>query len=287
MSGGTAPTARFVDLHFVDENYHKRHSQLLHRHEDVLELFYVMKGEGQYIVGGREYIVQPGSLVICNANVLHGETPFREHTMESYCCVLQNLCLVGLPENTLSRPAWNPVLYFSEDREAVEHILLALFVLHTHPENRETCSRLANALLALVYSRLRKRQQPNGVTDKNTEEFIQSIMQYLDEHYMEPISLPDLGARFHISHHYLSHIFKDETGLSPMKYVMYRKIGESQNLLMNTDLPVGAISDRLGFSDNCHFSAMFKKYIGITPSQYRQHFQSSDKFGQTTTRGTL
>lgn len=35
----TIPTAQFVDLHFVDENYHAQHSQLLHKHEDVLELF--------------------------------------------------------------------------------------------------------------------------------------------------------------------------------------------------------------------------------------------------------
>ena len=63
-------------------------------------------------------------------------------------------------------------------------------------------------------------------------------MLYLDEHYMEPIQLQSLGERFHISQFYLSHIFKAETGLSPMKYVMHRRIGQSQNLLMNTDMPV-------------------------------------------------
>lgn len=62
---------------------------------------------------------------------------------------------------------------------------------------------------------------------------------------------------------------------SQLKYVMYRKIGESQNLLMNTELPIGTISDRMGFLDNCHFSTTFKKYIGLTPTQYRQHFQKS------------
>ena len=90
---------------------------------------------------------------------------------------------------------------------------------------------------------------------------------------MESLQLPELGERFHISHYYLSRLFKAETGLSPMKYVMYRKIGESQNLLMNTELPIGTISDRMGFLDNCHFSTTFKKYIGLTPTQYRQHFQ--------------
>ena len=92
----------------------------------------------------------------------------------------------------------------------------------------------------------------------NAEEFLQNVTLYLDEHYHEPISLKELAERFHISQYYLAHIFKDEIGLSPMKYVLYRRIGESQNLLMNTAMPVGEISDRLGFSDNCHFSTTFK-----------------------------
>lgn len=279
MSGsmGTVPTAQFVDLHFVDENYHKKHSQLLHWHADVLELFYVMKGEGKYVVGGREYIVRPGNLVICNANVLHGEMPFREHMMESYCCVMQGISLPDVPQNTLTMPAWNPVLFFAEDRKAVEHILLALSELHTSTENSETCNRLANALLALVYDRLQKRQQTNIMTNKNTDEFIQNIMRYLDKHYMEPLQLQALGERFHISQFYLSHIFKAETGLSPMKYVMCRRIGEAQNMLMNTVMPVSEIGAELGFNDNCHFSTTFKKYVGLTPTQYRQHLRSRRK----------
>lgn len=269
------PTAKFINLHFVDEKYHKQHSQLLHKHEEELELFYIMKGEGRYFVGGKEYIVQSGNLVICNAGVMHGEQPFQRHNMESYCCVMQGLSLPGMLPDTLTKPSWNPVLYFSDDREAVEHILLALYDLHTRSTgNQAACGLLANALLNLAYGKLRRRQQSNAVTEKNNEEFIQSVMQYLDEHFMEPIQLQDLSICFHINQFYLSHLFKAETGLSPMKYVMYRKIGQSQNLLMNTSLPIGAISETLGFHDNCHFSTTFKKYVGLTPTQYRQHFHA-------------
>lgn len=90
---------------------------------------------------------------------------------------------------------------------------------------------------------------------------------------MEPLTLEELGETFNISHYYLSHLFKTETGLSPMKYIVHRKIGEAQNLLMNTDMLIGQICEVTGFSDSCHFSSMFKKYIGVTPTQYRQHFR--------------
>lgn len=266
-------TAQFAGTHFVDEKYHQQHSQLIHRHDDVLELLYVMQGTGSYIVRDHAYPLQPGNLVVCNAGILHGEPPNQKHTMQSYCCVLRGLTVPGLPPNTLMDHSYNPVLYFSSDKPAAEHILMALRELSQ--DYAGIHNMLANALLNMVYIKLQKRQRSNDLTRQNSEELIQNITAYLDEHFTEPVSLPELGSRFHMSHYYLSHVFKSETGLSPMKYVLHRKIGEAQNLLMNTTQPLGEIGERLGFSDSCHFSSMFKKYIGITPSKYRQHFQTN------------
>ncbi len=276
---GKSISANFVTTHYVDEQYHQRHSQLLHRHEEVLELLYVMKGSGRYIVSGRKYEIGEGCLVICNEGVIHGEPRFQSYqSLTSYCCVLNRLQLPGLEENCLIAEGRNPVLYFTEEREALEHMFLALDNLDQRsPENRGICEMLANAILNLVYIKLCQRQEMNETVHENTEEFIQNIMDYMDEHYKEPLTLQDLGRHFYVSQYHLSHIFKDETGISPMKYMLNRKIGESQNLLMNTDRSIGEISFELGFNDNCHFSATFKKYIGLTPSQYRNHFQRGNE----------
>lgn len=173
MPGTKAPlAAEFVDTHFVDEKYHERHSQLIHRHEDVLELLYVMQGSGSYIVKDREYPVQPDSLVVCNAGVLHGEPPFQRHNMQSYCCVLRGLSLPPLPPNTLMDGTHNPVLFFSADREAAENILRALHKLNAPgAEAPDVCGLLANALLNLVWAKLRRRQQPNEHNQQNKEWF--------------------------------------------------------------------------------------------------------------------
>ena len=60
-----------------------------------------------------------------------------------------------------------------------------------------------------------------------------------------------------------------------MKYIMHRKIGEVQSKLMNTDMSISEIGEQLGFSSCCHLSAVFKKYFGISPKSFRQHFQES------------
>lgn len=270
------PTAKFSKMIFVDEKYHENHSQLVHRHNNVLELLYIMRGSGQYIVNGIQYTVQPGNLIVCNANVMHGETLNLKRSMLSYCCVLHDLHMPSLPDNTLFPPSQNPVFLF-EERAAIEHILLALYELSAHASvHAETCNLLANALLNIVYKKMQRRELPNETIHKDNEEFIQSITDYLDEHFTEPISLQDLGNQFHISASYLSHIFKAETGLPPMKYLMYRKIGEAQSMLMNTSLAINDIGEQLGFNDTAHFSRMFKKYIGITCSEYRQHFRNEN-----------
>lgn len=271
-------SAKFVDLHFVDENYHKQHPQLLHQHDDVLELFYVMHGNGFYTVGGQKYALHPGNLVICNAGTPHGEPPFSAHTMQSYCCVLRDLSAHGLPPNRLIAGGARPVLDFcGQGREATDHLMLAIYTLYKQtPDNHATCELLANGLLNLVDLALRQQNAGDNPDKKRTEELIHYITDYLDAHYTESLSLQGLGQHFRMSHYYLAHIFKAEVGLSPMRYVLHRRLGEAQNLLMNTETPIGKISEILGFNDNCHFSTMFKRYIGTTPTQYRQHFRAPE-----------
>ena len=73
---------QLVDVIYVDRDYSRKHPHMIHRHADCLELL--------YIVGDREYAVTAGDFVICNAKVPHGEDPFQEHHIQTYCLVLSN-----------------------------------------------------------------------------------------------------------------------------------------------------------------------------------------------------
>lgn len=232
-----------------------------------------MQGSGRYIVGEEEHSVQAGSLLICNANVIHGESYLQEHEMQSYCCVMNNLQIPGLLSNTLMKKNCNPVFNFTINKASVEHIYLALHLLNKQKtKNLVACDLLANALLNIVYEQVISRESSYNPVNRKTEEMIQQITEYLDEHYMEKVSLQEIAEKFHLNYYYLVHIFKSKMGMSPMKYITNRRIGESQNLMMNSALSITQIGEKLGFTDCCHFSSLFKKYIGITPSEYRKHF---------------
>ena len=121
------------------------------------------------------------------------------------------------------------------------------------------------------------RHKSDDIINESPDDFVYKVIRYLDEHFKEKISLEKIANNFHISQSYLSHIFKSETGMSVLKYAMQLKIGEAQSLLIKSDYPIGDISYQLNFNDNSHFNIMFKKYTGLSPSQYRSYFHEFDK----------
>ena len=69
---------------------------------------------------------------------------------------------------------------------------------------------------------------------------------------------------------YLSHAFKQEYGVSPINYMISRRINESKYLLAETDLSLSQIAQLLGFSSLSYFSQVFRKTQGVSPMEYRQ-----------------
>lgn len=267
-------SAEFKRIFYVDREYHEKHPVLYHRHSDFAEIIYVSEGHGSYRVDNRMYDLKPGNVIIVDQNIWHGEEPFLNEQNITYTCAMK-FFENGSRLDALLKKNNRAVLEF-EPGSAIEKLVTALYELQQKPDTgKYLCDCLSTCILNVVYDRLLKTQRQEEKSDNKNDELIRIITEYLDEHYMEPISLEMLGKKFGLSHYYLAHIFKKETGVSPMKYIMHRKIGEVQSKLMNTDMSISEIGEQLGFSSCCHLSAVFKKYFGISPKSFRQHFQES------------
>lgn len=275
MTGRTAAEDIVLTGVFYEEQSHSQHAHMLHQHMGVLELLYVYSGEGRYLVGNREYAVRAGDLVICNAETLHGEAPFQEHQLETYCCALTGLHLPGLRENCLIDSARRPVVTPVRFRAAVHNLMRSIYELYPlSGEQRALCRQLAVSVLMMVQQELREQEDAGRhLVTQRTENLVRGITEYLDRHYTEPITLEQISGALHISVSQLSHAFKRETGLSPMQYVIHRRIGEAQSMLVETKLPIHRIEEQLGFGSSCHLTSMFKKYVGLSPREYRKHYR--------------
>jgi len=263
-----------IGSHMIDEEHSNLHARLIHMHEKELELFFVYHGQGQYMVNGRSYSVQEGDMVICNAKILHGEEPNQTRRMHSYSIALTNVQLPDLPENWLISSDTIPIVSFSLLSKQIGEMMRLTYTLFSDQRNLErVCTYIGISVLLLTFDLLQSRASRYTVGLPSTASILAKRMQrYLDEHFHEQVSLRTLSENLHISEYYLAHVFKQEVGKPPMKYVMQRRIGEAQSLLMDTLLPISEISERFGYSSPCHFNAMFKKYVGMSPTQYRDSF---------------
>lgn len=129
----------------------------------------------------------------------------------------------------------------------------------------ESCKSARDELKAILSS-----GEGEGLTE-NTDaanHIVRNVKKYIKEHIREKLSLNDVSARFGISPNYLSQLFSkyNDTGFS--EYINICKIKESKLLLSKENLKVYEVADLMGFESSFYFSKVFKKYEGISPTEY-------------------
>ena len=103
---------------------------------------------------------------------------------------------------------------------------------------------------------------------------LRQVIAYIDGNYLEEITAGDLAAVAGLSVAQFNRRFRQLLRLSPMEYILSRRVQEAQRLLSTTDLSVGRISIDTGFYDQSHFTKRFSRTVGITPLQYRKRYRA-------------
>lgn len=98
---------------------------------------------------------------------------------------------------------------------------------------------------------------------------MQDIVTFVEEHYMEDLSLDKLSTRFFLSREHISRRFKQKVGMTLSSYVIQLRINQAKQWLIETDEKMYSIALKLGYQDEIYFSKLFKKHVGKTPIEYR------------------
>lgn len=106
-----------------------------------------------------------------------------------------------------------------------------------------------------------------SIEEKNE---IQAVLNYIERNYPRGVTLEEAAEYVHLSPHYLSKLFKKELQVNFVNYVMERRIELAKELLEHTDMPVLNIALELSYQEHNYFSKVFKKVVGVTPSEYRK-----------------
>ena len=105
------------------------------------------------------------------------------------------------------------------------------------------------------------------------------MRRYIDNHFKEDLKLEQLARLAHINKYYLAHTFRREFGVSPINYLISRRVDESRFLLRETDHSLSLIAQMLGFSSPSYFSQCFRRVEGVSPIEYRRQHRSKGAGG--------
>lgn len=100
---------------------------------------------------------------------------------------------------------------------------------------------------------------------------VRQVIQFTLENYKEDLSLKMLGNMFNVNSVYLGQLFKKETGKNYIQYLHCLRMQKAKYLLLNSTLKIHQIALSIGYSDVNYFYRMFKKYVGISPSEVREN----------------
>lgn len=96
-----------------------------------------------------------------------------------------------------------------------------------------------------------------------------NVIRYVESHYHEKIYISELAEQCHISTHQFSRVFKREKGVTFRDYLAHYRLDKACELLKESSLSVGDVGYAVGFTDHSYFARVFRRHVGVSPSDYR------------------
>lgn len=124
----------------------------------------------------------------------------------------------------------------------------------------------AEETMAHIEAALRRAYQPS----LETREIVRRAMAYIHEHYMEPLARKEIAAHVNLSPRHLDRCFCDELDITPIAYLNRFRLRQARRLLRSNTMNISEIANAVGFSDGAYFSRVFRKDMGMSPSDYRR-----------------
>ncbi|MGM9539247.1 AraC family transcriptional regulator [Anaerovibrio sp.] len=261
---GNAPRLEYV-CH-VDTT-HMQVPRAMHMHERVVEFVLMVRGRGSYYIDNRRYEAFKGDMLIFNSHTLHDETVAGKDEAVTYCIAVSDLQLANMPPGRFIREGISPCVRLGRFFPYVRRMFRLIVSGVKKKERSEVLDYLLRALLVKLIHCVREQGEP---LSERADAVGWRIKKYIDDKYLEQITLDDMSRDMYLNAYYLSHSFKRIIGYSPMQYVIRRRIGQAQNLLLNTDKTVTEIAMQCGYNNSNYFQAVFRSIVGMPPGQYRK-----------------
>ena len=246
------------------------------------ELDLDLQGNRHLTIDSRDYYTEAGSIVFrypgqyCTSSGGYdmymltfdwideevNDTAYARNSAKSYK-------RLPMPVDSLSLPH----VFMPEHSTEITSIYKRLSIIHKQPSRQTLTDLQLSRLLYLVCA------DASSYEFQKLEEYTPTdkILAYINNHYMESITLEELANHVHLSRHYLVHLFKSETGITPFDYIMTTRLEQAKRMLAFTQLSVANVAVECGFESSSYFCRCFRNAFGITPRSFREEKGLSNK----------
>lgn len=256
----------FKIIYVTSSKFENDWHSTLHTHH-FIEFFYVLNGTGNFVVEEKIFRVRENDFVIINPNVEHTEKSYNSSPLEYIAIGIEGL---EFEFKNIEEELRYQLYNFTEMRsELLLYFNALLSELEKELFNYEDVCK--NLLKILITKILRATNCSFSVTSSfKTIKECAIIKRYIDINFAEELDLDELANIAHINKFYLVHSFTKYTGMSPISYLISKRIQQSKNLLESTNYSISQISDLVGFSSQSYFSQSFKRATTLSPNDYRK-----------------
>lgn len=244
-----------------------------------LEIFILEEGHVHVSFFDCEFDVLPGDGYVINANVLHGIVCLCEEPCRYRSIVFDPSIISGIPGSAFDifyvRPfleqggvVWHLRSDSSFDTASIVHY----FYIAQQAYEQQTIGyefMIRDALSHIILSLNDVTQEHKQVIDPLQEQRMKQMLRWLDEHYAEPITVAQTAAVAHICVRECQRYFSNTLHISPIQYVIRRRVSAAAELLLSKNHSIIEIGIQCGFENPSYFTKQFKKVTGMTPRDYR------------------
>lgn len=257
------------------------HDFSLHSH-DYSELVVILDGSAIHVIEGREYPISAGQVFFIHGNVAHGYKDVDN--IQYFNVMFQPDQIVQLPELKLL-PGFQALFYLepfyrkemnfkgmlSLDPEQLGRITGLLdVILVEHNKKEEGYRLLIRSYFTALVGMLSRYYVSNIGHTENKALRIAEAITYLEENYLQPVTLQELADRAYLSTRQFLREFARTYHTTPMDYVIRRRLDYSCTLLRNDGLSILQVAQESGFRDQNYYARQFRKAYGCSPTEFRE-----------------
>lgn len=232
------------------------------------QLIYIAAGKAHFHFGDDEKIIHAGHMILYRPKEPQRYEYYAEDQTEVYWVhftggnVTNLLRSYGLTHDKKVFYCGSGPEYQTLFRSMIDELQMC----------RDSYTEMLEMYLRQIFIRLQRCFKNSVVKDtSHADEEIDRAATYFSEHYSEAINIDEYAEKIHVSTSWFIRNFKQYTGVTPMQYILSKRIYNAEALLHNTQYNISEIAHIVGYDNPLYFSRLFKKMKGISPSEYRNN----------------